>query len=180
MTNDPLKAFGFATQAIRTGHRRTHEGEHSEPVFATSSYVFGSAAEAAARFSGDEPGNIYSRFTNPTVRTFEQRIAALEGDQSCVADMNAVYQNRRDVLVQGLKDLGLTVEKPQATFYVWIENPAGYSSVEFASRLLSEAGIVVTPGNGFGAAGEGYVRMALTVNAQRLQEVIARIRRIGF
>lgn len=76
---------GFATLAIRTGHRRTGEGEHSEPIFATSSYVFASAAEAAARFAGDVPGNIYSRFTNPTVRAFEERLAALEGGESCVA-----------------------------------------------------------------------------------------------
>jgi O-succinylhomoserine sulfhydrylase len=76
---------GFATIAIRTGHRRTPEGEHSEPIYATSSYVFASAAEAAARFAGDEPGNIYSRFTNPTVQAFEERLAALEGGESCVA-----------------------------------------------------------------------------------------------
>lgn len=76
---------GFDTRAIRTGHRRTPEGEHSEPIFATSSYVFSSAAEAAARFSGDVPGNIYSRFTNPTVAAFEQRLAALEEGESCVA-----------------------------------------------------------------------------------------------
>jgi O-succinylhomoserine sulfhydrylase len=75
----------FATQAIRTGHHRTPEGEHGEPIFPTSSFVFASAAEAAARFSGEEPGNIYARFTNPTVRTFEQRLAALEGGESCVA-----------------------------------------------------------------------------------------------
>ncbi len=73
------------TRAIRVGHRRTAEQEHSEPLFLTSSYVFGSAAEAAARFSGAEPGNIYSRFTNPTVRAFEERLAALEGAESCVA-----------------------------------------------------------------------------------------------
>jgi len=79
---DPL---GFSTTAIRTGHRRTQEGEHSEAIFATSSYVFASAAEAAARFAGDEPGNIYSRFTNPTVRAFEERLAALEGGEACVA-----------------------------------------------------------------------------------------------
>ena len=78
-------AWGLATQAIRTGHRRTAEGEHSEPIFATSSFVFGSAAEAAARFSGDDPGNIYSRFTNPTVACFEQRLAAMEGGEACVA-----------------------------------------------------------------------------------------------
>lgn len=77
--------FEFATRAVRSGQQRTGEGEHSEPIFPTSSYVFASAAEAAARFSGEQPGNIYSRFTNPTVRTFEQRLASLEGGASCVA-----------------------------------------------------------------------------------------------
>lgn len=77
--------WGFATNAVRTGQSRTEEGEHAEAIFPTSSFVFGSAAEAAARFSGEEPGNIYSRFTNPTVRIFEQRLAALEGGEACVA-----------------------------------------------------------------------------------------------
>jgi O-succinylhomoserine sulfhydrylase len=77
--------FDFETRAVRAGQRRTGEGEHSEAIFPTSSYVFGSAAEAAARFSGDQQGNIYSRFTNPTVRTFEQRLASLEGGECCVA-----------------------------------------------------------------------------------------------
>ncbi len=77
--------YNFDTLAIRTGHQRTAENEHSEPIFPTSSFVFASAAEAAARFSGDLPGNIYARFTNPTVRNFEQRLAALEGAESCVA-----------------------------------------------------------------------------------------------
>lgn len=77
--------FHFDTLAIRTGHQRTAEGEHGEPIFPTSSFVFNSAAEAAARFSGDQPGNIYARFTNPTVTNFEQRLAALEGGESCVA-----------------------------------------------------------------------------------------------
>ena len=76
---------GFATRAVRDGHVRTHENEHSEAIFPTSSYVFASAAEAAARFSGEIPGNIYSRFTNPTVRTFEDRLASLEGAECCVA-----------------------------------------------------------------------------------------------
>lgn len=75
----------FATRAIRTGHHRTAEGEHSEPIFTTSSYVFASAAEAAARFSGAQAGNIYSRFTNPTVRAFEERLATLEGGDCAVA-----------------------------------------------------------------------------------------------
>ncbi len=77
--------WGFDTLAVRAGQARTAEGEHSEPIFPTSSYVFDSAASAAARFSGEEPGNIYSRFTNPTVRNFEQRLAALEGGERCVA-----------------------------------------------------------------------------------------------
>lgn len=77
--------LGLETLAVRAGQQRTQEGEHSEPIFMTSSYVFANAAEAAARFSGKEPGNVYSRFTNPTVRTFEQRLAALEGGERCVA-----------------------------------------------------------------------------------------------
>jgi len=84
MTDD-VDQYHFDTLAVRAGQQRTQEGEQSEPIFPTSSYVFKSAAQAAARFSGDEPGNIYSRFTNPTVRTFEQRLAALEGGERCVA-----------------------------------------------------------------------------------------------
>lgn len=75
----------FDTRAIRTGHRRTAEHEHGEPIFTTSSFVFDNAAQAAARFAGDEPGNIYARFTNPTTQNFEQRLAALEGGERCVA-----------------------------------------------------------------------------------------------
>jgi O-succinylhomoserine sulfhydrylase len=77
--------YSFDTLAVRAGQNRTAEGEHCEPIFTTSSYVFASAAEAAARFSDEEPGHIYSRFTNPTVKTFEQRLAALEGAETCVA-----------------------------------------------------------------------------------------------
>jgi O-succinylhomoserine sulfhydrylase len=83
--SDEFNEWGFDTRAVRAGQHRTGEGENSEPIFATSSYVFNSAAEAAARFSGEKPGNIYSRFTNPTVRTFEERLAALEGGERCVA-----------------------------------------------------------------------------------------------
>ena len=77
--------FGFDTLAIRSGHRRTAELEHSEAIFTTSSFVFENAAQAAARFAGDEPGNIYSRFTNPTTKIFEERLAAMEGGEACVA-----------------------------------------------------------------------------------------------
>ncbi len=83
--SDDIDQWGFDTRAVRAGQHRTNEGENSEPIFLTSSYVFKSAAEAAARFSGAEPGNIYSRFTNPTVRAFEERLATLEGGEKCVA-----------------------------------------------------------------------------------------------
>jgi O-succinylhomoserine sulfhydrylase len=75
----------LATLAVRAGYDRTAEGEHSEAIFSTSSFVFDNAAEAADRFQNNAPGNVYSRFTNPTVRTFERRLAALEGAQACVA-----------------------------------------------------------------------------------------------
>ena len=80
-----VSGLSFSTRAVREGQVRTNENEHSEPIFPTSSYVFASAAEAAARFSGEVPGNIYSRFTNPTVRTFEKRLASLEMAECCVA-----------------------------------------------------------------------------------------------
>lgn len=83
--DNPLADAELDTLAIRAGINRTAEGEHSEAIFTTSSYVFANAAEAAARFSGDEQGNVYSRYTNPTVRIFEERMAALEGAEAAVA-----------------------------------------------------------------------------------------------
>ena len=76
--------LGFASRAVRAGQVRTQEGEHAEPIFLTSSFVFADAAEAATRFS-TATGNIYSRFTNPTVRVFQERLATLEGGESCIA-----------------------------------------------------------------------------------------------
>jgi O-succinylhomoserine sulfhydrylase len=83
--SDAFDEYGFATRGVRAGQRRTEQGEQSEPIFTTSSFVFASAEQAAARFSGAEPGNVYSRFTNPTVNAFERRLAALEGGERCVA-----------------------------------------------------------------------------------------------
>ena len=83
--NDPLRNAHLDTLAVRAGITRTAEGEHCEPIFTTSSYVFDDAAQAAGRFSGEVAGNVYSRYTNPTVRSFEQRIAALEGGEAAVA-----------------------------------------------------------------------------------------------
>lgn len=97
-------ALAFASLAVRAGQSRSAEGEHSEAIYPTSSYVFDSAAQAAARFAGEEPGNIYSRFTNPTVRMFEQRLAALEGAEACVATssgMAAVLTACMGLLKQG-------------------------------------------------------------------------------
>jgi LL-diaminopimelate aminotransferase len=107
-------------------------------------------------------------------------IEALEGDQQCVTDMRAIYTERRDVLVEGLKKLGINAQSPSATFYVWFEVPSGYTSSSFAGLLLDKAGIMATPGNGFGAPGEGYVRMALTVSRERMVEAVERMAAIGF
>lgn len=84
MSNEDHPEWGFATLGIRAGHQPGPEGEHSTPIFATSSFIAGSASEAADRFAGKIKGNIYSRFTNPTVQSFERRLAALEGGASCV------------------------------------------------------------------------------------------------
>lgn len=94
----------LSTLAVRAGQVRTHEGEHSEPIFTTSSYVFRNAAEAAARFAETEKGNIYSRFTNPTVHCFEERLAAMEGGAACVATssgMAAILATFMSVLKAG-------------------------------------------------------------------------------
>jgi O-succinylhomoserine sulfhydrylase len=102
--DDYEQEWALETLGIRIGHRRTPEGEHSEPIFATSSFVFSNAAEAAARFAGDTEGNIYSRFTNPTVRAFEERLAAMEGGESCVATasgMSAILATCMGLLEQG-------------------------------------------------------------------------------
>jgi LL-diaminopimelate aminotransferase len=91
-----------------------------------------------------------------------------------------IYERRRDVMVAGLQGIGLEVEKPKATFYLWIQVPKGYTSAQFATLLLEQAGIVATPGNGFGEFGEGYIRMALTVDETRLKEAIERLKKIRF
>jgi len=102
-------------------------------------------------------------------------IAALSGPQDCVAKACSIYEERRDVLVAGLQDLGFDIPVPKATFYVWVpvEDCMG-----FAGRLLNEAGIVATPGIGFGSAGEGYVRFAITRPVSRIREALERMRKM--
>ncbi len=107
-------------------------------------------------------------------------ITALESDQQCVAEMQQIYQERRDILIDGLKSANLNPTPPKATFYVWCPTPPGYTSKAFSSLLLKEAGIVTTPGSGFGEPGEGYIRMALTVNKERIREAVERIKKLAF
>lgn len=108
-------------------------------------------------------------------------VAALRGSQDCVQHMRALYQGRRDVLVEGLNGLGWNVQKPKATFFVWLPVPEkGKLSGEFASEVLQTAHVLITPGKGFGDCGEGYVRIALTVEEERLREVIDRLEKTGF
>jgi LL-diaminopimelate aminotransferase len=103
-------------------------------------------------------------------------IAALTGDQACVARQRAIYRERRDVLCGGLSKAGFDVLTPKASFYTLVANPRGMTSLEFASRLLSEAGIVATPATGFGAAGEGFVRMTVCADKARLAEAVERLK----
>ena len=107
-------------------------------------------------------------------------IEAIRGDQSCVREMAQVYTKRRDLMVKGLRDAGFDVESPKATFYLWVRVPEGHTSTEVATRLLEDAGLVVTPGNGFGEPGEGYFRIALTQKRERLAEAVERIKAVVF
>jgi LL-diaminopimelate aminotransferase len=102
-------------------------------------------------------------------------ITALRGPQDCVRDACSVYQERRNVLVSGLRELGFDVPLPRATFYVWLPVQ---DCMAFSARLLNEAGIVATPGIGFGLSGEGYVRFALTRPVERIREALERMRRL--
>ncbi len=106
-------------------------------------------------------------------------VAALTGPQQCVADNCRIYQERRDVLVGALREMGFDVDLPKATFYLWVPVPKGFSSKSFSVDILAKAGVVLTPGSGFGAAGEGYVRAAFTVGVDRIREAVERIRKLG-
>jgi LL-diaminopimelate aminotransferase len=108
----------------------------------------------------------------------EAAITALSSCQDCVESNRKIYKERRDVLVEGLKKLGWEVSLPKASFYVWAKVPKGYTSSQVVEKLLDEAAIVCTPGNGMGKSGQGYVRFALTVSVARINEAIERISKI--
>ncbi|MDQ4065120.1 MAG: LL-diaminopimelate aminotransferase [Actinomycetota bacterium] len=102
-------------------------------------------------------------------------IAALDGPQDALSEIVARYQRRRDLLCDGLKSIGIVVEPPQGSIYIWAPVPDGYTSESFAAHLLDAAGIVVAAGNGYGATGEGFVRFSLTVPDHRLEEGVERL-----
>jgi LL-diaminopimelate aminotransferase len=102
-------------------------------------------------------------------------IAALEGPQDIVAKNIAVYQKRRDMVIKTLREIGLKVDPPKATFYIWAPIPEGTTSIDFAGRLLDLCGVVVTPGIGYGSLGEGFIRISLSTPDARLEEAMARI-----
>ena len=105
-------------------------------------------------------------------------VKALSEWKTVARENSKIYERRRDLLVDGLNALGWKVPKPKAAFYVWAPVPPGYTSQELAARFLKEANVVMTPGNGFGPNGEGYIRMTLTVSEERIQEALARIKKI--
>lgn len=102
-------------------------------------------------------------------------IAALRGPQDCIGEHNAIYKRRRDLVVKTLRELGLRVLLPQASLYVWARVPEGYTSMDYATRLLDEVGVVVTPGIGYGQHGEGYIRISLTTSDERIEEAMQRL-----
>jgi LL-diaminopimelate aminotransferase len=108
----------------------------------------------------------------------EAGIEALNLREAITDEIRKVYQERRDTLVSGLLGLGLSVDPPKATFYVWVGVPKGFTAMKFTMHLLDRAGIVTTPGSGFGKSGQGYIRMALTVPNDRLMEAVGRMERL--
>lgn len=108
----------------------------------------------------------------------EAGIAALSGPQTCVEEMKVLYKKRRDLFVSKMREAGWTMPTIDATFYIWAHTPKGYTSADTAGKILEEAGVVCTPGSGFGPSGEGYVRFALTVGEEKLLEAVDRIKQV--
>ncbi|HCL82160.1 MAG TPA: LL-diaminopimelate aminotransferase, partial [Nitrospiraceae bacterium] len=108
----------------------------------------------------------------------EASIVALQTDDSILSDIRKVYQDRRDALYEGLRGLGIQANKPKATFYSWTKVPKDFDSTKFTTHLLEKAGVLGTPGVGFGAPGEGYIRFALTQPVERIKEAVERIKKV--
>jgi len=104
-------------------------------------------------------------------------IEALTGPQDCIAKHNAIYQRRRDLIIELLSDMGLEAQPPKASLYIWARVPKGYTSMEFANDLLEQVGVVVIPGTGYGKYGEGYIRLSLTIPDAALVKGLSRLAR---
>lgn len=131
------------------------------------------AVEALARTKTNIDSGIFRPIQDAAV-------LALTGDQSWLEQRNAIYAERRDLILAALAEVGLQANKPVASLYVWAEIPPGYTSAEFASLLLEEASISVTPGTAFGSNGEGYLRISLGMNTARVREAMDRLRTLSF
>ena len=121
-------------------------------------------------------GNVDSGVFQPVQ---EAAILALEHAEEFLVPIREVYQERRDTVMDGLHRAGFELPAPRATFYVWLPVPGGWTSADFTARLLDDAGIVTTPGNGFGEPGEGFIRMTLCSTAERLKEAVERLQQVG-
>ncbi len=105
---------------------------------------------------------------------------ALRGDQSWLEGRNAIYQERRDMILATLAEMGIRARKPQASLYVWAEVPAGYTSQTFADKVLLEGGVSITPGSAFGAHGEGFVRISVGMDTEKVREALVRLKGLSF
>jgi len=129
----------------------------------------------------DALGTLRGNFDMGPFIPIQQAAAKVLGHARSFIDQTVqVFQRRRDVLVEGLERLGWPVKRPRATFYCWVPVPEACSTRDFTCRLLNEAHILVAPGTGFGPSGEGYIRFALTVSEEKLQEVVQRLQDAGF
>lgn len=126
------------------------------------------AIEVLARFKSNVDSGVFQAVQYAGIE-------ALDGPQQCVEDMRAIYQERMDIALSGLREMGFNVNPPQGSFYFWVPVPKGYTSASFAELILEKAGVVITPGNGYGDYGEGFFRIALTVEAERLREAMNRM-----
>jgi LL-diaminopimelate aminotransferase len=129
------------------------------------------AVEALYRFKTNADSGLFKAIQYAGVEAFSNSQM-----EPFLEELRNLYRRRRDIVVKALQEAGWLLEAPKATFYIWAPVPPGYSSQEFVTFLLQETGVVVTPGRGFGKHGEGYFRIALTVNEERLQEAMERIK----
>ena len=102
-------------------------------------------------------------------------IEALSASQDCIPEHNAIYQRRRDLIIETVNDIGLKASAPKASLYIWAKVPEGYNSVDFTTDLLEQVGVAVTPGIGYGKSGEGYVRLSLTIPDALLVKGLSRL-----